>query len=303
MVDEDLKILFSEDEEEVVRGVRALIARCQVEADLEERLVDLLETSLEHQNDDSSASVWVTVILGEIGSAGALSTLQRSLASDDDEMLQDAAQVALLRIGAPAIEAVMETVEDDSGLVFRRAAYTLLGTVGVLEDEALRQRVADFLEARVEPERRKPLGERAVEEIFQATAQLGMRRHLSLMRKVLREDYHGHNNLIQDALERLEENVDGVAFVGSSPPWEERYASIIRDERQGARVSRTSSGKITVEPGPAPAGAAGEEEGSGGAGKGMAHKRQERQTRVSRLMRGLSMVDGDEAEEDSKDSR
>src|SRR5262245_47214997 len=81
MVDEDLRALFSDDERVLKRTVRRMIRALEEDPELEERLVELLETSLEHQNDESSASVCATIILGEARSARAIDVLKRSLAS------------------------------------------------------------------------------------------------------------------------------------------------------------------------------------------------------------------------------
>src|SRR2546425_948737 len=110
MVDADLEPLFSEDQRVLERTVRSMIRSVVDESDLEGQLVDLLETSLEHQNDDSSASLCATIILGEARSTRAIGVLQRSLASDNDETLQDAASVALLRIGAKGSRGVVVLV-------------------------------------------------------------------------------------------------------------------------------------------------------------------------------------------------
>jgi hypothetical protein len=238
MVGDDLEVLFSEDQRVLERAVRRMIHSLSEDSKLEGELIELLEASLEHQNDDSSASLCATIILGEARSIGAVDVLQRGLASDSDEALQDAAAVALLRIGAPAVLSLLETLEADADPRLYSPAYSLLGMVGVLEDEGLKERVLEFLESRVETERKKPIGERALEEVFRAHAQLGNRRHLPIMKRVLAEDYRGYHPGIQDAIEMLEENAAGIPIVTTSPPWEEHYGWLFDDDREEARVAR-----------------------------------------------------------------
>ncbi|HVR73574.1 MAG TPA: HEAT repeat domain-containing protein [Planctomycetota bacterium] len=250
MVDDDLLVLFSEDPSEVEGGVRALMeASSQAESigeSIEERLVDLLETSYEHQNDATSATRMAAVILGEIGSTRAIPVLLRWLVAEDDEMVQDAALVAILRIGAPAVDALIDAVEEAESPGLNRQAYGLLGMVGALEDASLRQRVMNFLEARFEVERRKPRDESALEELCSASAALGDRRQLPTMRRVLAEDYRGLNAMIQDACDALEENAEGVPFVPSPLPWHERYGWLFEDDRGAAFLRRSRTGRISI---------------------------------------------------------
>ena len=224
MVDEEFLILFSEDDDEIARGVRHFVELAREREVVEGQLIDLLDTSLEHSNDDSSASVWAAVILGEIGSARAIPTLRRALLAD--EVMQDAAQVALLRIGAQAIESVMDTIEEEEHPQLNRVAYPLLGMVGILDDDFMSQRVTTFLQARLAVERRAQKGESALEELFQAVARTGDRQQLAMMKQVFQDEFSGNNPALQDAIELLEENVAGVAIPTSTPPWEERYGWI-----------------------------------------------------------------------------
>jgi hypothetical protein len=242
---EDLLALFSEDEAVLKTTVPHLISRSVEDADMEERLVELLETAVAEQNDDTSASVMTAIILGEIGSARAIGALIRCLALEADEALQDAAQVALLRLGPAAIVRLMETIEEDETPTLNRAAYDLLGRISVLEDTGLNQVVKDFLEMRVELERHKPTQETGLEQLFRASAYLGDRRQIEIMKTVLAEDHRGYQPAIQDALELLEENTDGVPFIASIPPWEEHYGWLFEDQRDEARVTRSASGQTT----------------------------------------------------------
>ena len=225
MVDADLLALFSDDDEEIARAVRHFIALAQERGTVEDQLIDLVDTSLEHRNDDSSASMWAIVVLGEIGSVRSIPVLRHALLAD--EVLQDAAQIALLRIGSPALEAIMDAVDEEENPRLNRAAYPLLGMIGVLEDDMMNERVASFLQARLPVERRMAREDSALEELFQAIARIGDRRQLEAMKEILREEFSENNPLLQDAIELLEENVAGVAIGASTPPWEERYGWIL----------------------------------------------------------------------------
>ncbi len=225
MVDDDLLVLFVDDGEEIARAVRHFIALAREKGAVEDQLIDLLEMSLEHLNDDSSASMWAIVILAEIGSVRAIPVLRRALLAD--EVLQDSAQIALLRIGSPAVEAVMDAIDEDENPRLNRAAYPLLGMIGVLEDNLMSERVANFLQARVPIERRSEREDSALEELFQAVARIGDRRQLESMKEILRQEFSENNPALQDAIELLEENIAGVAIGASTPPWEERYGWVL----------------------------------------------------------------------------
>ncbi|MBI4602935.1 MAG: hypothetical protein HY721_13340, partial [Planctomycetes bacterium] len=302
MLDDDLKPLFSEDEGALKKTVRAFIAEVPDDPGLERRLIDLLETALELGNDDSSASVFTAIILGEARSRRALGALGRCLASDADEMLQDAAKVALLRMGEPAIVALMEEMEEEESPALNRAGYGLLGMAGLLQDGAVEARVKDFLEGRIEAERRRPPAESAIEELFRACAQLGDRRQLGAMRKVLAEDYRGRHPGIQDACEQLEENAGGVAFVSNLAPWEERYGWLFEDEK-GEKALRRPRG-TGEDPWAAVAEARDEEDGAHEDGPEEDSEAEEAgRSRQSRLLWGLNAFIDDEGGEDAIDAR
>lgn len=225
MVDAELLGLFADDDDEIARAVRHFIALAGEQDGVEDQLIDLVYTSLEHRNDDSSASMWAIVVLGEIGSVRSIPVLRQALLAD--EVLQDAAQIALLRIGNPAVEAIMDAVDEEEDPRLNRAAYPLLGMIGVLEDDLMNERVANFLQARIPVERRTARGDNALEELFQAIARIGDRRQLESMKAILREEFSENHPALQDAIELLEENVAGVAIGVSTPPWEERYGWIL----------------------------------------------------------------------------
>src|SRR5262245_52063586 len=87
MVDEDLLVLFRTDPEALELAVPHLIEVARQDADLEGRLIDLLDQAIAHQNDDSQASLCAAIILGEVPSTRAIPVLARGLSSDADEVL------------------------------------------------------------------------------------------------------------------------------------------------------------------------------------------------------------------------
>lgn len=238
MVEGELLELFSDDESAARAAVRRLVREAREDDRLEAQLIELVETSLELHNDDTSATVWAVLVLGEIRSEGAVDVLLRSLAAEDEEEIQEAAGIALLRIGAPAVRALIERLEDEGSPGLRLPGYELLGSVGVLEDAALTRAARDCLESRLEIERRRPSARGALESLSLAVAHLGDRRQIENLRRINAEDYRGRNPALTDALEMLEENTSGEAILLSSPPWEERYGWLFEDERERARVQR-----------------------------------------------------------------
>lgn len=237
MVDQEMADLFSEDEEVMRTAVRRLVRDAQQDERLEAQLIDLVETSLELENDDSSATAWAALILGEIRSEQAVDVLVRTLAHEDEE-LQEAARIAILRIGGPAVRALMERLEEEVYPGLPVPGYELLGSVGMIQDRDLTLAVRDFLEARVERERRNPSARGALEAVCLAVARIGDIRQVEKIRRIISEDFHGRNPALTDALEMLEENVAGEAFCPTSPPWEERYGWLFEDQRERARVQR-----------------------------------------------------------------
>lgn len=238
MVDEDLQGLFTEEESSIESAVRHFIPLAIEDAGVERRLLEVVETALDLGNDDTNGSVWATVILGEARSRNAVPLLLRSLSSEADEMLQDAAAVALLRIGTPAMAALMEAIDEEENPLLHSPGYQLLGAAGLIDDELLLQRVRDFFETRLELERREPASRNSLEKLCQAVARVGDRSQAGTIRRILMERYEGSNPVVEDSLAMLEDNPDGRPFVPSVMPWEERYGWLFDDERDGARVER-----------------------------------------------------------------
>lgn len=251
MVEEDLHALFAQNEEDIARAVRHYIDLAISDASVVDQLIDLVETALEYENDDANASLWSVVVLGESGALQAVPLLRRALMCQD-ETLQDAACVALLRLGANAIESVMEAIDEDEMPRFNRSAYPLLGMVGILDDPIMTTRVSDFLQERLSIERRAARNEQALEEIVHAIARVGDRRQLEALKEILSLEFRGHNPVVQDAIEMLEENADGVPIGALTPPWEERYGWILQSNVPRGTLERSQDGNISLDFGDGP---------------------------------------------------
>ena len=231
MAEEDLKGLFCDDEDAVREQLRTLIRQAREDMHLEERLIDLVDTSIDLANDDTMGSVWAIVALAEIPSPRSTTVLVRALTMESDEILQDVAGVALLRLGAASLEELMEILgEEESSVALRRQGYLVLGRSGCLGDHEFCERVRDFFESRIATEKYLERSEQALEELALAVAELGATGFLKDLRKIQQEHYSSSNVAIEDAVARLEDNEDGVPFVGRRMPWQERYGWLFEDE-------------------------------------------------------------------------
>src|SRR5262245_2170637 len=235
MVDDDFLGLFSDLTEEVSRTTLLLAERAAGDPSVSERLIEALRTSILEHNDDTQASVWMALLLGEINEPAGTEVLIQGLGGDD-ETLQEAAGDALLKMGPPAIDALMDELEDDPGTQLAEAGYRLLGNVGSLSDQGLLERARNFLADQVEREVAKPAEERRLESLFQASALLGDRRMLEVMDRVQRENFGGHNASIRDSREMLSENTTGTPLVHDKLPWVEAHRWLFEEDPESSRV-------------------------------------------------------------------
>jgi hypothetical protein len=245
MVDDRILGLFSDEAEDVRKAARRILAVATDDPSVVEELTDALRTSILEGNDDTQGSLWIAILLGEIGDRSALPILILGLGSED-EPLQEASRDGILRMGAPGVDALIEELEGDPGPELLDAGYRLLGYAGSLGDPGVRERAMDFLAERVEREAAKPSGECKIESLFQAGALLGDRRMLEAMDRVLRTRFKGNNAAIQDSREMLAENAAGEPLVFDSPPWIEEHRWLFEEDLDRARVKGRKS---TVEEG------------------------------------------------------
>ena len=234
----ELLCLFTEDREEIAHAVRGLVDRALEDGDFQGLLADALETAVDENLGEDEAVLWIVAVLAEVRSQAAIHTLLRSFAMEDEESLSHACGIALLRIGVPALEALMEWIDEEPGLGLRRQTYRLLGDCGVLEEKNYVKDVREFLRERITRELSRPIAERAVEEAAAASARLGDYGHLDELRGIFMEDYAGVNPSLQDSIELLEENPEGVPFVPSITPWEESYGWVFEEDLESHRVNR-----------------------------------------------------------------
>ena len=240
MVEDELLGLFSDDAGEVKRTTRLLARRAADDATITDELIEALRTSIERGNDDTEASVWMALLLGEIADLQALPVLFLGLGCGD-EAIQEAAGDALLKIGPPAVAALLEEFDEEPSAEFADAGYRLLGAVGSFEDAELREKVMDFLLEQVPREAVKPPRDRRIESLFQASALLGDRRMLEPMTRLLQEVFRGRNAAILDAREMLQENEKGAPVVSDPLPWVESHRWLFEEDLESARVKRESN--------------------------------------------------------------
>ena len=145
-VGDELAGLFGDHREDVSGTVGRILERIAFDERLQEALIDTLQTSIDHGNDETQGSVWITLILGEAAIGHAIPTLLLALSDDTDEELHAAAGIAILKCGSPGVGALVESIEEEgASLTFLRTAFELLGCVGYLRDEDLRRTVMEFL--------------------------------------------------------------------------------------------------------------------------------------------------------------
>ena len=240
LVDEpELLALLSDDKQELVGAVRALVDRCLEDGEFQGRLADTVETAIEEGCGEEQAVLWIVAALAETRSQAAIHTLLRSFAmEEEEESLSGAAGIALLRIGVPAIEALMEWIDEEPGVDLRKLTYRLLGDCGVLDEQGYIQDVKEFLRSRVLREQLRDPGDRALEDAAAASARLGDVDFLDKLREIFTQSFEGRNASLQDSIELLEENPDGVPFVPTISAWEESYGWLFEEDLESHRVNR-----------------------------------------------------------------
>ncbi len=235
MVEDELLGLFSQEKREVVKCARHLTTRAEHDSETQEMLLEAMRTSIIHQNDDTQASLWIALILGEIGDPMSLPVLFLGLGSED-ESIQEASRNAILLVGPPAIEALMEEIEEEPSPEMVEAGYRLLGMVGNYRDRVLLERTMDFLADRVEHEVAKPSSECHIEALFYASALLGDRRMITVMDRILRERFKGKNTAIRDCREMLSENANGEPIIYERPPWFQESRWLFEEDLESSRI-------------------------------------------------------------------
>lgn len=243
-VSEELAGLFVDDRETVSSTVSRLLERLPYDPKLTVDLVGTLQVSIEEGNDETQGSVWIALILGEAAVAEALPTLIQALASDQDEELQGAAGVAILKCGPAGVEALIEAIEDETpSAAFLTATYALLGWTGYLKNDDVRRRVMNFLSDRFEIDEARAAAPAELEALALAAARVGHRQLLPLLRKIQEERFGSGNAALRDALEMLEENQTGAAITVDTLPAEEDYRWAFQYDAGAFRPLRDDAGE------------------------------------------------------------
>ncbi len=223
--DDEVSLLFTTAGDDLVHAIDGCIELAERRTAIERRLVELLELAVDEGPDDSSGAVWIALVLGEIQSRPAIPALIRALAGSD-ETLVEAGIDAIKRIGEPAFDAIMQAMDGAEDPEFEHAAYQALEGVATWEHPYMLGEVRDFILDRVT---RPSLGARSLEDAALALARLGDRRALPVLEKILKSRFKGLNPALQDAVEMLQENTDGVPVAAAAIPWQERVRWLIDD--------------------------------------------------------------------------
>ena len=223
--DEELSILFTAAGNDLVRAIEDCIELAGRRSAFERRLIELLELAVDEGLDDPAGAVWIALILGEIQSRPAIPALIRAL-TGSDEALAEAGVDAIMRIGEPAFEAIMQALDGAEEPEFEHAAYQALAGAAAWEHPYLLEEVRDFLLERL---KRPALGARSLEDAGLALARLGDRRALPVLKRILKERFKGLNPALQDAIEMLQENAAGVPIATVVTQCMERERWLTRD--------------------------------------------------------------------------
>jgi len=235
--------LLSDDRQEIAQSVRSLVDRCLEDGDFQASLTDTIETAVEEGCGDDQAVLWIVAALAEARSQNAIHALLRSFAMEEEESLSHAAGIALLRIGVPAIEALMEWIDEEPGADLRKLTYRLLGDCGMLDEQDYVENVKEFLRARVLREQAREPGEQATEEAIAAAARLGDYEFLDHLREIFTQSFNSKNTSIQDSIETLQENPEGLPFIPTISAWEENFGWIFEEDLESHRVNRDQPGQ------------------------------------------------------------
>lgn len=202
-----LQDLFSGDP--VARSSTLLLLIPQVfdDPELEEHIIEHLDTAIDSGNYSSLGPASLALILGEIRSLPATHSLLKALACDDEVLVQTAVR-ALRRIGGPAFEQILEFLEaEDLDPDLSTAAIETLEGIGFHDLPELQSRIEDLLirnllDPSVERIRR--------EACALALARLGVQRSGDYISEILERDFPTGNSYLSEAVEILAEHPQGL---------------------------------------------------------------------------------------------
>ncbi len=261
-VDERLEGLFSEISELVIKTFNDLLTCAETDEEIEELLLEALETGIEHGNDETMGLIWICVLLGEMRCIGAIGPLQQALLVPDEDLVGGAIR-ALRRIGEPALEAVLEQVEDESvsAECYAACVSTLEGVrlhdlpdlLDGIEHMLIRHvlSVSERLKNQdpdpMDPER--ILGIRHLESAALTLARLGSLGRLGSQRtrepiEAALKLLDGSNSFLLEALDIMEEQPEGIPCT-SGGEWTEEYRWALGGDLPGGDLQEPDLDELT----------------------------------------------------------
>ena len=237
MVEEELEELFSPDKHTVQRSVQRILDRLPFDrAGLDADLIEALQISVDEHNDDTDASLWIALILGQAGITRAIPILIHCLGNTDDDEMRQASGVALLKMGPSGLEQLLAYLEEEEPSIgLSVAAYEILPGVTCLDDPELTARVIEFLRERVELDAGRPGAARLIEQAAAALARLGDRHAIASLEKLLSSESFANNGILEDALDMLQENEKGLPISYEVIPGSEDFEWLFDFEPDATR--------------------------------------------------------------------
>ena len=219
--DERLQDLFEEDLDNQRAAVFEILDRTREEPDLEDALIEALDASISEGGDATMGTCWIAVILGELGSTRAVPLLKELLLCDD-EVLVAAAVRSLRKIGDPAFQHVLESLEENEieGDGFAAALQVLEG-IGLHDLPLTRHNIEERLMSYVQAPRKGREGEQRAEAAALSLARLGVKRAKEAIEHAHTFTYRRSNSFLQEALDILTEHPAGLPCVAAKEWYDE----------------------------------------------------------------------------------
>ncbi|MGE3166947.1 MAG: hypothetical protein AB7O52_18740 [Planctomycetota bacterium] len=244
--DERLEGLFSDDPDEVHVSIRDLLESAEDDPEIEDLLAETLRSSLDKEHDDTQASVWIVLILGQIGTELSLPVLLAALSSSDEALAATAVR-SLQLLGREALEAALERLEEDEDVEPSHfaAVCEVLEGVQLHDLPDVRARIEDCL---IEHLRKSAATEaallgnrlRTTETAALTLAHLGVAGARADVERVVAKT-GGTNAFLLDAVEIMNEQPGGIPFRGGTT-WENEF------ERTSAEGFADGGGNATDGP-------------------------------------------------------
>lgn len=196
------------------QAVEELSRAIERDEELEEQLIDLFQVSVDTGTDPTVGTAGMAVVLGEARSAAATGPLVLALDSPD-ELVVAAAVRGLRRIGAPAIDALLDLLESDElDDDLAQAILESLESSSALESDELRERIeAGLMRELLRPEARP----RRRESAALALARIGVARSKEVIEHLLETEFPAGNAFLIESLEILDENPEGIPSPAETP--------------------------------------------------------------------------------------